>query len=94
VSRTLTFENAQDAQAYLDYYREHLALAYGPGTTSSALESNGRRGFVVDPAACACHRAEPTLTALVVAGPRVSYLELNGGGAKRERLESLLASAP
>jgi hypothetical protein len=94
VSRTLSFENATDARAYLGYFRTHLALAYGAGTTATPLESEGRSGFLVDPAACACHRAEPTLTALVTKGQRVTYLELNGGGAKRDRLEDLLAQAP
>jgi hypothetical protein len=94
VSRTLSFENAQDARAYMGYYRSHLALVYGAGTTATPLESGGREGYLVDPAACACHRAEPTLTALVVKGQRVTYLELNGGGAKRGRLEELLAQAP
>lgn len=94
VSRTLSFENATDARAYLGYFRTHLALAYGAGTSASPLESKGRSGFLVDPAACACHRAEPTLTALVASGQRVTYLELNGGGAKRGRLEELLAQAP
>jgi hypothetical protein len=94
VSRTLAFENAADARAYLAYFRTHLALAYGAGTTATSLESEGRRGFLVDPAACACHLAEPTLTALVAKGERVTYLEVNGGGAKRDRLEGLLAQAP
>ena len=94
VSRTLSFENAKDARAYLGYFRTHLALAYGAGTSATALESEGRNGFLVDPAACACHRAEPTLTALVASGQRVTYLEVNGGGAKRDRLVELLAQAP
>ena len=94
VSRTLSFENAQDARAYIGYFRSHLALVYGAGTAATPLESEGRRGFLVDPAACACHRAEPTLTALVAKGQRVTYLELNGGGAKRDRLEGLLGQAP
>jgi hypothetical protein len=94
VSRTLSFENGQDARAYMSYYRSHLALVYGAGTTATPLESEEREGYLVDPAACACHRAEPTLTALVANGQRVTYLELNGGGAKRDRLEELLAQAP
>jgi hypothetical protein len=94
VSRTLSFENAKDAQAYLGYFRTHLALAYGSGTAARPLESEGRSGILVDPAACACHRAEPTLTAVVADGQRVTYLEINGGGAKRPRLEGLLAQAP
>jgi hypothetical protein len=94
VSRTLAFENATDARAYVTYFRTHVALAYGSGTTATPLESEGRRGFLIDPAACACHRAEPTLTAVVAEGARVTYLEVNGGGAKQDRLEGLLAQAP
>jgi hypothetical protein len=94
VSRTLEFEDTAAAQAYLRYYQSHLALAYGAGTRASQLESGGREGYLIVPAACACHRAEPTLTALVARGPRVTYLEVNGGGAKRDRLEALLAKAP
>jgi hypothetical protein len=94
VSRTLSFENAADARAYLTYFRTHLALAYGTGTTATPLESEGRRGFLIDPAACACHLAEPTLTAVLAKGQRVTYLEVNGGGAKRDRLVGLLEQAP
>jgi hypothetical protein len=94
VSRTLEFADAAAAEAYVRYYHSHLALAYGPGTSASPVESGGREGYLIDPAACACHRAEPTLTALVAEGPRVTYLEVNGGGAKREALESLLEQAP
>jgi hypothetical protein len=94
VSRTLEFDDAAAAQAYLRYYQSHLALAYGSGTSASPIESEGREGYLIDPAACACHRAEPTLAALVVEGPRVTYLEVNGGGAKPDRLKGLLAEAP
>jgi hypothetical protein len=94
VSRTLEFEDGASAQAYMDYFHSHLADAYGPGTSASPIESKGRQGYLIDPAACACHRAEPTLAALVAEGPRVTYLEVNGGGAKRDRLEELLAQAP
>ncbi len=94
VSRTLEFDDAAAARAYIGYYHSHLALAYGAGTSASPIESAGREGYLIDPAACACHRAEPTLAALVAKGPRVTYLEVNGGGAKRDRLEALLAQAP
>jgi hypothetical protein len=94
VSRTLEFEDAESAQAYVSYFHTHLADAYGPGTTASPIESKGREGYAIDPAACACHRAEPTMTALVSDGSRVTYLEINGGAAKRDKLETLLAQAP
>jgi len=94
ISRTLEFEDEPSAEAYARYYRAHVVLAWGSGTSTSPLESEGREGYLIDPAACACHEAEPTLAALVTQGPRVTYLELNGGGAKRERLDQLLAQAP
>jgi hypothetical protein len=94
VSRTLEFEDAESAQAYVSYFHSHLADAYGPGTTASPIESKAREGYLIDPAACACHRAEPTMTALVSDGSRVTYLEINGGAAKRDKLETLLAQAP
>jgi hypothetical protein len=94
VSRTLEFEDAEAAQAYVTYFRRHLAAAFGTGTNARALESKGRTGYLVDAASCACHRAEPTLAAVVSHGPRVTYLEVNGGGARPAALEALLAVAP
>jgi hypothetical protein len=94
VSRTLEFDNAAGAQAYIDFFRSHLAAVFGTGTTASRLESKGRSGFLVDAASCACHRAEPTLAAVVSRGSRVSYLEVNGGGAKPAPVVALLAQAP
>jgi hypothetical protein len=94
VSRTLEFEDALSAEAYARYYRTHVVLAWGSGTSTSPIESEGRAGYLIDPAACPCHGAEPTLAALLTEGARVTYLEVNGGGAKRDRLEALLAQAP
>ena len=94
VSRTLEFEDAGAAEAYVTYFRTHLAAMFGTGTNAKPVESKGRRGYLVDAASCACHRAEPTLAAVVARGTRVSYLEVNGGGAKPAALEALLALAP
>jgi hypothetical protein len=94
VSRTLEFESSEAAAAYVDLLREHVADVYGAGTTAKPLEEGGRSGYVIDPAACACHRASPTLTAAVSEGPRVTYLEINGDGASLATLERLLARAP
>jgi hypothetical protein len=49
---------------------------------------------LIDAASCACHRAEPTLAAAVASGPRVSYLEVNGGGARPAAVEALLSLVP
>jgi hypothetical protein len=94
VSRTLEFDDAPAADGYLAFLRSHLAALYGTGTTADPLESDGRRGILIDAASCACHRAEPTLAAVVVRGARVTYLEANGGGVKPAAVESLLALAP
>jgi hypothetical protein len=94
VSRTLEFTDAAGAQAYVHFFRSHLPAVFGTGTTASRLDSKGRSGYLVDAASCACHRAEPTLAALVARGSRVSYLEVNGGGAKPAAVVELLAQAP
>jgi hypothetical protein len=94
VSRTLEFDSPSDAQAYVAYLRAHLAAVYGAGTNAQALESQGRRGFLIDAASCACHRAEPTLATVVSRGDRVTYLEVNGGGARPAAVQALLARAP
>ena len=94
VSRTLEFESPEAAGAYVELLRTHVADLYGVGTTAEPLVEAGRTGYVIDPAACACHRAAPTITAAVSHGPRVTYLELNGDGATRETLGALLRVAP
>jgi hypothetical protein len=94
VSRTLVFESAAAAKGYVDLARTHVDDLYGVGTTAEPLEAGGRRGYLIDPAACACHRASPTLTAILARGPRVTYLEVNGGGVDPAAVEGLLAQAP
>jgi hypothetical protein len=94
VSRTLEFESPAAAKAYVNLVRTHVDDIYGVGTTAEPLEEGGKAGYVIDPAACACHRAAPTLTAAVSDGARVTYLEINGDGADRTNLEQLLAQAP
>ena len=94
VARTLEFEDADGARSYVSFYGAHVAAAFGAGTTTSALRSRGRTGYLIDAASCACHRAEPTLAAVVAAGERVTYVEVNGGGATRQALVALLAQAP
>jgi len=94
VSRTLEFESPAAAKAYVNLLRTHVDDLYGVGTTAEPLEEGGRAGYVIDPAACACHRAAPALTAAVSDGARVTYLEINGDGADRAKLQQLLAQAP
>src|SRR5262245_26116212 len=94
VSRTLEFETAAAAKAYVDLLRTHVDDVYGTGTTAEPLESDGRTGYLIDPAACACHRAVPTLTAVLSRGQRVTYLAVNGGGVGPAAVQELLALAP
>jgi len=94
VSRTLEFESPEAAAAYLELVRAHADDLYGVGTTVEPFEEGGRAGYIVDPAACACHRASPTLTAAVSDGSRVTYLEINGDGATPKSLGQLLRVAP
>jgi|SRR3954453_9334745 hypothetical protein len=94
VSRTLQFADADAASAYVQLLRDHAADVYGVGTNAKDLESKGRDGVLIDAASCACHRAEPTLSAAVASGPRVTYLEVNGGGANAASVQDLLAQAP
>ena len=94
VSRTLEFESPAAAKGYVDLLRTHVDDLYGVGTTAEPLEAGGRIGYLIDPAACACHRASPTLTAVLARGPRVTYLEANGGGVDPAAVEALLAQAP
>lgn len=94
VSRTLEFESAAAAKAYVDLLRTHVDDLYGVGTTAEPLSKGGRSGYLIDPAACACHRASPTLTAVLAGGQRVTYLEVNGGGVSPAAVAALLAQEP
>jgi hypothetical protein len=94
VSRTLEFADAEAARAYVSFFGAHLDSVFGTGTGKSAISSRGRTGYLIDAASCACHRAEPTLAAVVARATRVTYLEVNGGGATREAVVDLLARAP
>jgi hypothetical protein len=94
VSRTLEFESPEAAAGYVELVRAHVDDIYGVGTTAKPVEEGGRAGYVIDPAACACHRASPTLTGVVSEGSRVTYLEINGDGATPKTLVQFLRVAP
>jgi hypothetical protein len=94
VSRTLVFATPTGARAYVSFIGRHARALYGPGSTSAPLTSLGRDGVLVDAAPCACHRASPTLLAVVARGARVTWLEANGGAVTRTVLTTLLARAP
>jgi len=72
VSRTLEFAGPGGARAYVRYVATHLAALFGTGSTAKALDLGGRAGYLVTAAACACHRAEPTLVAVLAHGARAA----------------------
>lgn len=94
VSRSLVFRDAKGAHAYVRYISAHAAAVYGQGTTTAPLENRGRAGYVVTPAACACHRAAPTLLAVLADGSRVTWLEANGGAVDGRTIDRLVTAAP
>jgi len=94
VSRTLAFAGTSGASAYVAWLGAHPAALYGAGSSTSRATSRGRTGVVIEAAACACHRASPTLLAVVAHGSRVTWVEANGGGVTRTVLLRLLAQAP
>ena len=94
MARTLEFESSEAAAAYVELVRTHVDDLYGVGTTAKPFAEGGRAGYLVDPAACACHRASPTVTGVVSEGSRVTYLEINGDGATPAALGRLLRVAP
>ena len=94
VSRTLLFTHPAGARAYVSYVGAHATALYGAGSSSQQLANRGRSGYLLDAAPCACHRASPTLLAVVARGTRVTWLEANGGGVKPAVVVGLLARAP
>ena len=94
VSRTLEFRTTAGARAYVRFLGSHAASLYGVGSSARPLESRGRSGYLVTAAACACHRAEPTLLALLTRVRRVTWLEVNGGAATPATVVRLVAQAP
>jgi hypothetical protein len=94
VSRTLAFGSASGASAYVAWIGAHPAALYGAGSATTRATSRGRTGYVVDAAACACHRASPTLLAVVAHAGRVTWIEANGGAVTRAFLLGLLSKAP
>lgn len=94
VSRSLVFRSPRGARRYVDYVGAHAAALYGAGTGVDRLASRGRSGYLLSAAACACHRAEPTMAAVVARRSRVTWLEANGGAVDRATMTHLLDAAP
>ena len=93
-SRTLRFGHASGAAAYVAFMRSHLSAYLGSLPRLRALAEGGRRGFLAIGQECQCHLANPTYLAVLAHGDTVSWLEINGPGATRPQLVTLLHRAP
>ena len=94
VARTLEFASAGGARSYVDYVRSHASDTLGSSPVIVPLTSHRRSGWLITPAACACHLAQPALVGVVSGGPRVTWLEVNGPDASLRVLRGLLDQAP
>jgi hypothetical protein len=94
VSRTLRFRTQTGARGFVAFMHDHAGAFVGEVPTLQPLESNGRRGWLIVAPLCACHMAQPNLLAVVSAGRDVTWLMVNGPGAKPAVLRDLLARAP
>lgn len=94
-SRTLRFRNPAGAGAYVKFMRGHLSPILGSFPTVRAFAVDaGERGILAAGQECQCHLANPSFLALVAHGSTVTWLEINGPGATRRRLDALIARAP
>lgn len=94
VSRTLRFQTPAAAAAYVRFVHDHAGAYVGEVPTLKPLTSAGRSGWLIVAPLCACHMAQPDLLAVVSGGRDVSWLMINGPGAKPAVLQALLAQAP
>jgi hypothetical protein len=89
-SRTLRFRDALGAAAFVTYMRSHLDPYLGSYPRVKPFGS----GIVATAQECQCHLANPAYLAVVARGPEVTWLEINGPGATRRQLTSLVERAP
>jgi hypothetical protein len=94
VSRTLRFRSAAGAAAYVRFVHDHAGAYVGEVPTLKPLRSRARTGWLIVAPLCACHMAQPDLLAVVSGGRNVTWLMVNGPGAKPPVLRALLSRAP
>jgi hypothetical protein len=92
VSRALLFRGAAGARRYAQFVRGHAPAFFGSATQTRRLTGGGLAGWLFVPPLCACHLANPALIGLLRAGPRVTWLEINGPAATPALLVRLLGS--
>lgn len=94
VSRTLEFDSAEGAAAYVKLVNDRVAAFYGRGSKVAPLSDGGRSGYLIQAAPCGCHRETPVFLAVLSAGRRVTWLYGTGPGAHAAGLRALLTQAP
>ena len=93
-SRTLRFRASSGAAAYVAFMRSHLWPYLGPYPKINAFAPGGREGILATGQECQCHLANPSFLALVAHGATVTWLEINGPGATKHGLATLIERAP
>jgi hypothetical protein len=93
-SRTLHFATADGAAAFVAFMGRHLGSYLGSFAQVRRFSTRGRSGILAAGQPCQCHLANPSFLGVVSHGPTVTWLEINGPGATRRALASLIARAP
>jgi hypothetical protein len=95
-SRTLRFRGAGGAARFVTFMQTHLDSYLGSFPKVRHWRADARRGILAVGQECQCHLANPTLLALLARDGKgtVTWLEINGPGATRERLAALVTQAP
>ena len=94
ISRTLRFQTAAGAHAFVRFVDTHAGDYVGQIPTVKPMRSAGRTGAMIVAPLCACHLAQPTLLATVSSGRDVTWLEINGSSATPALLAKLVRQAP
>jgi hypothetical protein len=89
--RELLFASAEGATTYLNSVRKQATAYFGEATGVTALTQGSRTGSLFVPPECACHGANPVLTAVLTDGPRLSWVTINGPLATKHRLQEVLS---
>jgi len=89
--RELLFSSAEGANAYLNSVRTQSTAYFGEATGATAFTHGSRAGTLFVPPECACHGANPVLTAVLTDGPRLSWVTINGPMATKQRLQEVLS---
>ena len=90
--REFIFDSASGAQKYLESVRSKAVAYFGEATGVSQFTSGSRSGYLFVPPECACHGANPVLTAVLADGARLSWVTINGPMATKQRLQQVLSA--